>query len=234
MQDQLDQFDAVVVTGKGRAFSAGGDLEFLAERAKDTPSRNAEIMMKFYERMMILRRLPVPTVAAINGPAIGAGLALSLLCDLRVASESANMSFSFTKLGLHPGMGSTFFLPKIVGHQQASNLLLTGDRIDGTEAAKIGLVLKAVPEEKVLEEATVLATKIANNGPVAVRSLIRTLRMHNDIGLEGALRREADSQAASYASKDFVEGLAAFHERREPRFVQSEKYGHGLLFAPSS
>lgn len=233
MQDKIDQFDAVVLTGHGKAFSSGGDLAFLEERTHDTPSRNAEIMMKFYERMLILRRLPVPTIAAINGPAIGAGLSVALLCDLRVASETANMGFSFTKLGLHPGMGSTFFLPKLVGPENAAKLLLTGELLTGAEAAAMGLVCKAVPHDQVLAEAHALASVIAKNGPIAVRSLTRTLRMQNDVGLEHALRREADSQAASYASSDMKEGLAAFRERRPPRFIQSERYGHGMLITPT-
>ena len=104
-----ENLGAVVLTGEGRAFSAGGDLKFLRDRATDTPTRNATIMRRFYERFLSVRRLPVPVVAAINGPAIGAGLAVALACDVRIAAADAKMGITFVGLGLHPGMGSTHF-----------------------------------------------------------------------------------------------------------------------------
>ena len=113
--NDMDGLGAVVLTGSGRAFSAGGDLNFLKDRSNDTPYRNAVIMRRFYERFLSVRKLPVPVVAAINGPAIGAGLALALACDVRVASKDAKMGITFVGLGLHPGMGSTHFLPRLVG-----------------------------------------------------------------------------------------------------------------------
>jgi len=131
---------AVVLTGAGRAFSAGGDLQFLYDRAKDTPSRNAVIMRRFYEKFLSVRRLPVPVVAAVNGHAIGAGLALALACDVRVCSAEAKMGITFVGLGLHPGMGSTHFLPRLVGVQQASLLMLTGRLVGAQEALRIGMV----------------------------------------------------------------------------------------------
>jgi enoyl-CoA hydratase/carnithine racemase len=135
---ESDGLGAVILTGSGRAFSAGGDLNFLYDRQKDTPSRNSIIMRRFYERFLSVRRIPVPVIACINGPAIGAGLALALACDVRVADKAAKMGITFVSLGLHPGMGSTFNLPKLVGHQQASLLMLTGKVIDSAEALRIG------------------------------------------------------------------------------------------------
>lgn len=116
----------MVLTGEGRAFSAGGDLAWLRERASSDPRDNVDTMLAFYDRFLCLRSLPVPIIAAINGPAVGAGLCLTLACDLRVAARSAKLGFTFVHLGLHPGMGCTHFLPKIAGPQTAARLLLSG------------------------------------------------------------------------------------------------------------
>lgn len=170
---------AVLLTGSGRAFSAGGDIEFLRDRSKDSPSRNAVIMRDFYRRMLHLRDLNVPIIAAINGPAIGAGLAVSLACDMRVSSRSASMGLTFVNLGLHPGMGSTFFLPQLTGFQQAAKLLLTGEVINGEEALKLGIVMETTSDEEGAceERAREIASSIANGSPVAVRTAIRSLRL---------------------------------------------------------
>lgn len=138
--DNCEDIGAVVLTGAGRAFSAGGDLAFLDARAADTPSRNSQLMRRFYESFLTVRRLPVPLIAAINGPAIGAGLCLALACDVRVAARDAKMGITFVNLGLHPGMGATHFLPALVGPQIASRMMLTGEVFDGDEAQRVGLV----------------------------------------------------------------------------------------------
>ena len=107
-----------VLTGAGRAFSAGGDLDWLMQRHRDTPENNISVMTKFYKRFLVMRQIPVPVIAAINGPAIGAGLCLAVGgADVRVASSGAKLGVTFTKLGLHPGMAATHFLPQLVGPQ---------------------------------------------------------------------------------------------------------------------
>ena len=120
----------VVLAGAGRAFSAGGDLEWLMERHHDEPSNNALIMRDFYARFLSVRSLPVPVIAAVNGPAIGAGMALACACDIRIAAPDAKLGITFVGLGLPPGMGSTHWLPTVVGPQRAAELLLTGEVID--------------------------------------------------------------------------------------------------------
>jgi enoyl-CoA hydratase/carnithine racemase len=167
---------AVVLTGAGAAFSAGGDLEFLHARIGTDPVRNSEEMRRFYARFLSLRALPVPTIAAINGPAIGAGCCVATACDLRIAAASARLGYTFATLGIHPGMAATHFLPQHLGMQQAARLLLTGEVITGTEAARIGLVLEAVPTEDVLPKALALARSIAKASPVAVRTCVKSLR----------------------------------------------------------
>ena len=208
---------AAILTGAGRAFSAGGDLDWLLERHRDSPTNNAKIMRDFYGRFLSLRTLEVPIVAAINGPAIGAGFAVACACDLRVAAPDAKVGITFVGLGLPPGMGSTHWLPSIVGPQRANELILTGEVVDGAEAARRGLVL-CVAEDPVVE-ATALAATIAAKAPLAVRAAVRAARLVQEEGLEAALRREADSQAAAYGSADLAEGVAALKERRAPAFA---------------
>ena len=219
---------AVVLTGKGKGFSAGGDFQFLKDRHADTPERNAVIMKRFYSRMLKIRELPLPVVAAINGPAIGAGLAVALACDMRIAYEKARMGITFVGLGLHPGMGSTFFLHTLCGPQVAARVALTGDVFTGQEAKELGLVLETAssPEETV-ERAKALAQSCAQKAPVAVRSCVRSLRLLQDSacgGLDRALYREADAQAQTYPTDDLIEGVRALEEKRPPLFTNYDSY----------
>jgi enoyl-CoA hydratase len=208
----------VVLTGTGKAFSAGGDLQFLAARGKDTPLGNTLAMRDFYRRYLSLRTLPVPVIAAINGPAIGAGFALSLACDVRIVADDARVGLTFAMLGIHPGMGSSHFLPYLIGHEKAAKLLLTGCVITGKEAHGLGVALESVPKDKVVSSALALAHQIASASPVAVRGTTRTLRMRAEVGLDQALQREADSQAHGYAMPDLIEGLEAVKAKRPPKF----------------
>uniref|UniRef100_A0A7S2GRD6 Enoyl-CoA hydratase n=1 Tax=Octactis speculum TaxID=3111310 RepID=A0A7S2GRD6_9STRA len=206
------------MTGEGRAFSAGGDLDFLRDRCRDKPERNAAVMRSFYRRFLSIRNsLTVPTISALNGPAIGAGLCVALATDIRVAHPDCKLGLTFVKLGLHPGMGGTHFLPQLVGPMHAARLLLTGDVITGEEAHRMGLVLLA---EDPVGHALELANRIALQDPGAVRMCTRSLRMSQDEGLERALWREADCQAHNYATS-VEEGLAALVEKRPPNWQQS-------------
>ena len=140
-----------VLTGAGRAFSAGGDLAWLLARHRDSPANNCAVMQEFYRKFLSLRDLEVPVIAAINGPAIGAGLCLALGgADIRVMSEAAKLGVTFTKLGLHPGMAATHFLPQLAGPQVAAELLLTGRLVNSQEAVKLGLVARVAEDAMVL------------------------------------------------------------------------------------
>lgn len=213
---------AVVLTGEGRAFSAGGDLDFLERRAQagaeGGAQANAEEMRAFYRRFLSLRTLPVPVLAAVNGPAIGAGMCLALACDLRVCARDAKLGLTFVGLGLHPGMGATHLLPTLVGHQTASRLLLTGEVIGGEEALRLGLVAETVETEQVLPRTLELARSMAEAGPVAVRSTVRSLRLVADEGLERALWREADAQAHCYSTADLRRGIEAVRTKSKATF----------------
>lgn len=214
---------AAVLTGRGAAFSAGGDLSFLLARADSTPAENAREMREFYGRFLSVRRLPFPVVAAINGHAVGAGLCLALACDARVAASRAKLGLTFSELALHPGMGATHFLPRLVGPETAARMLLGSEMHSGEEARRVGLVSEVVPcaagerdedvNARTLERATALAQKYASLSPVALRTITETLRNAGGEGLERALRREADAQAVCYSSAEYRAAVEAMQAR---------------------
>jgi enoyl-CoA hydratase len=217
---------AVVLTGAGRAFSAGGDLEMIARRAQagaddpGGPTRQANFdgMRAFYELFLAVRGLPCPSVAAIHGYAIGAGLCVALACDLRIAARDATLSLNFAQLGIHPGMGATWTLPRVVGPAQAADLLMTGRRIDGTEAARIGLVSRCTEPDALQDEALAMARTLASNGPVALRGIRAALDQSLGTSLPEQLAFEAQQQALCYETRDLQEGIRASRERRKPQF----------------
>ena len=206
---------AVVVTGAGDAFSGGGDLAMLERLRASTFTESYEFMLGFYRRYLAVLDLPVPTLAAVRGPAIGAGLAVALACDLVLVAADAKLAVNFVALGLHPGMGVTYTLPARVGAERARELLFTGRRFSGTEAVAMGLGLEALPDADVLPRAVALAAQIAQQGPLAVRACKRSLGFDR-VALDRALEREAFAQAESYGSADLGEGLAAAKGKRTP------------------
>jgi enoyl-CoA hydratase len=217
---------AVVLTGAGRAFSAGGDLEMIRAKAELAAGRpgepvrteNREFMGRFYRLYLSVRDIPVPTLAAIHGPAIGAGFCVALGCDIRVAATEAKLGLNFTRLGIHPGMGATWALPRLVGPALAAELLFTGRILGGEEAARIGLVNRAVPKEEVLETTLGLAREIAASGPLAVRGTKEALARSLTSSLDEQLDFEAAQQSLNYETADLAEGIRAVREKRAPRF----------------
>jgi enoyl-CoA hydratase len=213
---------AVVLTGAGKGFSSGGDLtSMMPPRGQGGAVSDAGIaahIKSFYLKNLSLMDLPMCTIAAINGHAIGAGCTLALACDMRIASTKAKLGLGFLKIGLHPGMGTTYFLPRLVGIARAYELLLTGEPVTGEEAARIGLVNRAVEPEDVLEAALALAGKIASGPTIPIR------RLKDSVGSSGArelaetLDLEARAQVECSKTRDLKEGITAFLERREPRF----------------
>lgn len=208
---------AVVVTGAGSAFCSGGDLGWLAEGGAAVPELR-ERMLAFYRSWLAIADLPVPTIAAINGHAVGAGLALALACDIRYVAAEARLSVPFTALGLHPGMATTWSLPRVVSAAVARDLLLTGRRVGGDEAVALGLASACVPAAQVLDRALEAARAIATAAPVATALTLEALRRDGHPDRESALQWEALAQATTMATADLHEGLAAAAERRQPRF----------------
>ena len=209
---------AVVVTGSPPAFSAGGDLSWIVSEPEASVSDLRARMLAFYRSWLSVRDLEVPTIAALNGSAIGAGFAIALACDLRYAAADAKLGVPFTALGLHPGMATTWSLPDVAGQAVARDLLLTGRIVNGDEAFRLGLVSRAVPAAEVLDEALAAADRIASAAPVATRLTLQALRGGGHADLETALQWEALAQATTLATEDVHEGIAAATARRTPQF----------------
>eukprot|EP00465_Bigelowiella_longifila_P015909 CAMPEP_0185265762 /NCGR_PEP_ID=MMETSP1359-20130426/28747_1 /TAXON_ID=552665 /ORGANISM="Bigelowiella longifila, Strain CCMP242" /LENGTH=259 /DNA_ID=CAMNT_0027855239 /DNA_START=32 /DNA_END=811 /DNA_ORIENTATION=- len=208
-----DSTRCLVLTGAGRAFSAGGDLEFLYARANDTPHNNTQEMLRFYARFLCLRNVKVPVISAINGAAVGAGLCLAMATDIRITYSECNLQFPFASLGLHPGMGATFFLPRVAGYETATRLLLTGESITGAKAKELGMVSECTErQDQVVSKALEVARMIARNPATGIETCLKTLRCQQDSdvnGLQAALMREADAQASCYATEDLMNRLVA-------------------------
>jgi enoyl-CoA hydratase len=214
---------AVVITGSGSAFSAGGDLDMIGDLAQKAHAGDARtevqtFMRSFYELFLSIRSLPVPTLAAINGHAIGAGLCVALACDIRYIAKEAKVGLNFTKLGLHPGLGASWTLPRLVGPSNAAELLYTSRIVPGEEATAMGLAGRCLPTAEVLPATLAVAREIAGCSPVAVRSLKNGLAHSPEADLAAQLYFESSEQAVCFESDDMLEGLAAARERRTPKF----------------
>lgn len=209
---------AVLVRGEGKAFCAGGNLGFLEARIADSAESNRAAMRRFYALFLSVQRLRAPSIALIQGPAMGAGLCFALACDLRLASTTAQMGLNFVRLSLHPGMGATYLLPRLVGPSVAADLLLTGRSVDGAEAQRLGLVSEACEPDALLARGRALAEQIAQAGPLAVEACKRSLSFSPHRTLDEALDAEAAAQAVDYATDDLREGVASARERRAPKF----------------
>ncbi len=212
----------VILRGEGKAFSSGGDLGMLARDAGLIAGGEGPTMAgaprEFYERFLSIARLKVPTIAALNGHAIGAGACLALACDLRIASRVAKIGFTFTRLGIHPGMGATYFLPRLLGTARACDLLFTGRIVDAEEALRLGLVDRLASAEEFDAEVMRWAREIAGAGPLAVRLTKRAIYRGVRHSLEEMLDFESLQQSWTFTTDDAREGLQAMLEKREPHF----------------
>ncbi len=207
---------AVVVTGDGPYFSAGADLK---ELATIDLSRAPEIARAGQARFEAIAALPVPTIAAINGLALGGGLELALACDLRVAGESTKLGAPEVNYGLMPAYGGTQRLPRLIGLAKAQELIFTGATLPAAEALRIGLVNKVVPAGQELRAARDWAHTIGQRAPVAVRAAKRAMREGIERPMADGLAREIELFGGEVlASDDLAEGISAFVERRPPKF----------------
>ena len=209
----------VVVTGAGSAFCSGGDTSWIASEPDASVDYLRSRMIAFYRAWLSIRRLEVPTVAAVNGPAIGAGLCLALACDLRYAVSGARLGAPFVKLGMHAGMAGTYLLPNVVGEAHARDLLLTGRLVDADEALRIGLVSRVIGPEAFGEEVLTAAAGIAANAPIATRLTKLALADGGHADFESCLQWEAMAQPITLATTDLQEGIRAAREKRAPVFT---------------
>ena len=209
----------LILTGAGRAFCAGGAKGNLQSRTQSRAGgTSTETPKAFYQRFLSLRQLEIPTIAAINGPAVGAGFCIALACDMRIATANARMGLNFVRLGIHPGMAATFTTPRLVGLAKACEVIFTGRLYSGEEAFALGLVNRVVPQEKLLDEAMALAREIAANAPVAVRLAKRALYRGEADLLDAAIEVESEHQAYTWTTEDAKEGITAMTEKRAPKF----------------
>lgn len=208
-----------IVTGSGQSFCAGADFRSQVQRESSGRAMLPhERSFAMYSPFLSLLDVPVPTIAAMNGHAIGGGLGLAVVCDLRVANRDAKYGANFTRLGLHPGMATTYILPRLVGLPRAAELLFTGRIVSGEEAAALGLANYAVPAEQVLARAWELANEIASAAPIAVRMTKRSLYRNVDWDPRTAAELEAHAQSRTLETEDSREGIRALLEKRKPSF----------------
>jgi enoyl-CoA hydratase/carnithine racemase len=215
---------ALILTGAGKAFCSGGDLKAIRERTGIGPRTPPDATRANYRRgvhtiIRALAEVEVATIAAINGPAIGLGLDIGILCDMRVAAASAKMASSFVKVGIIPGDGGAWILTQALGPSRAAELILTGDTIDAEEALRIGLVNKVAPDDKLMDEARALAERVAVNPPRAVRMAKRLLREAQHGRLSDVLELSAAFQALAHETADHKEAVDAFTQKRTPKFT---------------
>jgi len=214
---------AVILTGAGSAFSAGGNVKDMATATGLFGGAPHQQRVGYREGIQRIPRalysLEVPMIAAVNGPAVGAGCDLTLMCDVRIASTKAFFAESFVKLGLIPGDGGAWLLPRVVGPARAAEMALTGDRVDAATALEWGIVSRVVEPDELLPAARELAARIAVNPPVAVRMTKKLLRESSQQTLDQLLELSATMQAVAHHTEDHREAVAAFLEKRPATFV---------------
>ena len=207
----------VILTGAGSAFCAGGNIKHMRDKLGIAQGSTLEIQNRYrlgIQRIpLALYHLEVPTIAAVNGPAIGAGCDLACMCDIRIASESARFAESFVKLGIIPGDGGAWLLPRTVGMSKAAEMTFTGDAINAAEALACGLVSKVVPAGQLMAEARSLATRIAANPPHALRMSKRLLREGQHTRIESLLEMSAAFQAIAHSTPEHDDAVRAMANR---------------------
>ncbi len=213
----------VILTGAGRAFSAGGDIKAMQAKTGtfggSTPAISDGYRDNIHQMLRALYNLRVPVIAAVNGPAIGLGCDLACLADIRIASDKAKFGVTFLKLGIIPGDGGTWILPRIIGPARAAELFYTGDVIDAATALDWGMVSRVVAPDALMEEAHALALRVAAQPPHALRQAKMLLRQGQQIGYDSALELAANTQAMMHTTRDHAEGVAALIEKRTPNFT---------------
>jgi 2-(1,2-epoxy-1,2-dihydrophenyl)acetyl-CoA isomerase len=216
---QDDSVHVVVVTGAGRAFCAGGDLGAIGRgRERNETHELGPILRSGMQAVLKMRLMPQPVIAAVNGPAAGAGMNIALAADIRIAAEEATFGQNFARVGLFPDYGGTYFLPQLVGPSIAAEMFYTGEMIDAQRALQLGIVNRVVPLAQLESEVKSMAQKIAQGPPIVVRALKNLLFGRHEKELVKALDHEVEQQMKCFQSEDCREGVRAFFEKRQPKF----------------
>jgi enoyl-CoA hydratase len=211
-----ENLKSLIITGAGdRAFVAGADISEMYNMKDREFQEYVDFAHRVYE---LVESIPSPSIAAINGYALGGGCELALSCDIRIASEKSKLGFPEVKLGIFPGWGGTQRVTRVLGLGRTKELVFTGEMIDANEAFRVGLVEKVVPHESVLEEARQVAHKIAKRGPIAVRLAKTAINAGSEMDLKKALLLEKTLVSLCFDSEDRIEGMKAFLDKREPSF----------------
>jgi 2-(1,2-epoxy-1,2-dihydrophenyl)acetyl-CoA isomerase len=214
-----EEIRCIVVRGEGRGFSAGADLAQVVREADGDPDLGEYLRSTYSRLVKRMVGIEKPIIAALHGPVYGAGVGVALACDLRVAAENTKFSVAFIKIGLMPDAGVTFLLPRVVGLGRAMEMSMLGDAVDAQEAYKIGLVNKVVADASLSEAARNLAGRLAEMPTVALGRIKHSLYASFETDLETALEGEAEGQTFCGFTQDHKEGVTAFFEKREARFV---------------
>lgn len=220
--DSSDRVSVLVITGAGSAFSSGGNVKEMQEKAGTFAGSPAAIQEHYRRGIqqipLVISRADVPILAAVNGPAIGAGLDLACMCDLRIGSEKALLGETFINLGIIPGDGGGWFLQRLIGYQLAAELAFTGRLVKAEEALRLGIFLDVVPHDKLLERVNLLAAEIAAKPPNALRLTKRLMKLAQRSDLPDFLEMAAAFQAVSHHTLDHFEAVNAFLEKRKAEF----------------
>jgi 2-(1,2-epoxy-1,2-dihydrophenyl)acetyl-CoA isomerase len=209
---------AIVLTGTGRAFSAGQDLEERREVATKPVDLGASLLSKWHPLLRSIIEADKPVIAAVNGLASGAAANLALACDIVLAANRATFTQPFVRIGLTLDCGGAYTLPRLVGGARARALAMLSPTIDAETAEKLGLIWRAVDDDALEAETRAIVDRLLQAAPLAIASTKRLLRVGDDAPLDASLAREAAEQRQLGASRDYIEGISAFFERRAPRF----------------
>jgi 2-(1,2-epoxy-1,2-dihydrophenyl)acetyl-CoA isomerase len=214
-----DSVHVVVISGAGRAFCSGGDLGAIGRgRERNQTEELGPILRSGMQAVLKMRLMPQPVVAAVNGPAAGAGMNIALAADIRIAADTATFGQNFSRVGLFPDYGGTYFLPQLVGPSAAAEMFYTGDMIDAQTALRLGIVSRVVPAAQLEVEVKTLAQKIAQGPQIAIRAVKKILFGSHKDALIKALDHEVELQMKCFHSEDCMEGIRAFFEKRHPIF----------------
>jgi len=212
-----------IITGAGSAFSSGGNVKDMRDKVGMFGGTAAEIRDGYRNGIqripLAVAGLEVPIIAAVNGPAIGAGCDLAMMCDMRIAAENAVFAESFVKVGLIPGDGGAWFLPRVVGRARANEMAFTGEPVDAQTALEWGMVSRVVPAEELMTAANDLARRVAANPPTALRMTKKLIKEGEHTQLETLLEASASMQALAHQTNDHEEAVAAILEKRPPNFT---------------
>ena len=215
-----DEVHCLIITGSGRAFCAGEDIQDLRGQYErgENPKLGERLLLKYNPIIRQIRRMQKPVIAAVNGVAAGAGAGIAYSCDIRIASDNARFLQAFIKVGLAPDSGTSFFLSRLAGFSKALELSLTGDELTSKDAERLGLVSKVVPAEQLIGTARELATKLAQGPSKAIGLTKRALNKSISSYLETVLEYESYLQEIAGATADHIEAVRAFFEKRKPLF----------------